>query len=111
MQMELSTIAKDWDWLLDLSEYLLVSVSPFGDLFLEDGTGTFSLLDINLGTHEYASEFGCDPAILFPIAFDDRIAAGYREAGLKLNVGQCYGLKRQGVIGGSFEPDNILSPR
>ncbi len=107
MQLELEKIAEDWDWLLDLRAFALVSISPFGDLFLKDESGAFSLLDINLGTHEFAASPGDDAAILFPISFDDRIASGYREAGLILGEGQCYGLKIQGVAGGSFQPSNI----
>jgi hypothetical protein len=41
------------------------------------------------------------------LSFDDEIASRYREAGLILGEGQCYGLKRQGVAGGSFRPENI----
>jgi len=107
MELELDKIAKDWDWLLDLSAYRVISISPFGDLFLKDASDTFSLLDVNMGVLEFAQWSGTDPAVLFPIRFDDRIAAGYREAGLVLTEGQCYGLKIQGVAGGSFALENI----
>ena len=104
---ELTELAKDWGWLIDLDHQTLLSISPFGDLLLRDDTGEISLLDINLGILEYASTGGTDPASLFPIAFDDQIASGYRAAGLLLQPGKCYGLKIPGVTGGSFEVDNI----
>lgn len=107
MSIDTTKIAQDWRWLIDLDRYTLLAVSPFGDLFLKDETDALCLLDVNLGCVEYAAIEGTDPAILFPIAFDDRIAAGYRDAGLMLSEGKCYGLKKQGVIGGSFEHENI----
>jgi hypothetical protein len=107
MSLELTSVAIDWEWLLDLRDFTLVCASPFGDLFLRDATGALGLLDINLGVFEFAGSPGDDPIVLFPISFDDRLAKGYREAGLILGASQCYGLKRQGVAGGSFEPENI----
>jgi Domain of unknown function (DUF1851) len=107
MLPELKTLAKDWRWLVDLDHQSLLAISPFGDLLLRDDTGEISLLDINLGVLEYAPTNGTDPASLFPIAFDDRIARDYRAAGLFLQPGKCYGLKIACVTGGSFEIDNI----
>jgi hypothetical protein len=107
MLIDTAKFAQDWKWLIDLDRYSLLAVSPFGDLFLKDETDALCLLDVNLGCIEYAELQGSDPAILFPISFDDRIAAGYREAGLVLSEGKCYGLKKQGVAGGSFTPKNI----
>ena len=107
MLPELKELAKDWRWMLDLDHQSLLAISPFGDLLLRDDMDEISLLDINLGVLEYASTGGTDPASLFPIAFDDRIASGYRAAGLLLQSGKCYGLKVPGVTGGSFEVDNI----
>lgn len=107
VKAELTELAKDWGWLIDLDHQTLLSVSPFGDLLLRDDTGEISLLDINLGVLEYASTGGTDPASLFPIAFDDQIAGRYRAAGLHLQPGKCYGLKIQEVTGGSFDVDNI----
>ncbi len=105
--VDFKTLAADWAWLVDLDAYDLVTVSPFGDLLLKDRTGALCLLDINFGALEYTSEDGCDPAIIFPIAFDDRIAAKYRSAQLFLKPGTCYGYKIQGVAGGSVDPDNV----
>jgi Domain of unknown function (DUF1851) len=105
--MGLSELAKDWGWLFDLDSFTLLSISPFGDLFLQDESGALCLLDINVGEIEYASLGGTNPVELFPIAFDDRMASGYRDAGLNLSPGTCYGYKIQLVTGGSFEPENV----
>jgi type VI secretion system (T6SS) immunity protein Tdi1 len=104
---ELNQLANDWAWLIRLDQFTLLAISPFGDLFMKDITGAFCLLDINLGALEYAEVVGNDPALLFPIAFDDRIAGGYREAGLHLTEGKCYGYKKQCVAGGSVEVENV----
>jgi hypothetical protein len=104
---ELSVLAKDWEWLIELGGYHLLAISPFGDLLLQDDAGAISLLDINLGAVEAATVTGTDPAVLFPIAFDDRVAAGYRKAGLLLSEGKCYGYKKQCVAGGSVEVENV----
>jgi len=107
MTLEISEIAKDWAWLTDLNEYQLLAVSPFGDLLLEDKTGVISLLDVNFGDLEPARTAGRDPIYLFPIAFDDKIAADYRKAGLILSDGTCYGYKRQLVTGATLEAENV----
>ena len=104
---ELKTLAADWFWLIQLEDYELISVSPFGDLFLRDESDAYCLLDINLGCLEYATKEGIDPAELFPIAFDDSIARGYRESGLLLKPGTCYGYKTPCVTGGSVESNNV----
>jgi hypothetical protein len=107
MSVELKHLAKDWRWLIDVDRQTLLGISPFGDLLLQDDTGEISLLDINLGLVEYASTGSTDPASLFPIAFDDRIASGYRAFGYTLLPGQCYGYKVQAVTGGSLEVENV----
>ncbi len=107
MQLELTMVADDWRWLVDLERFTLVDVSPFGDLFLKDPTGAFCLLDINAGELQYAEVAGSDPALLFPIAFDLRIATVYIKAGLLPSDGQCYGYKQQLVAGGSMNPSNV----
>jgi len=104
---ELSTLAKDWSWLVDLNQFTLLSVSPFGDLFMKDSADALCLLDINLGQLAYAEVPGTNPALLFPIAFDTRIATGYIEGGLLPTEGQCFGYKRQLVTGGSLEIENV----
>jgi len=104
---ELSEIAKGWKWLFDASDYTLLTISPFGDLLLQDKSGAVSLLDINFGSLESATDIGNDPVLLFPIAFDDRIAAGYRKAGLLLREGTCYGYKRQLVTGAPIDGENV----
>lgn len=105
--VDFKTLAADWAWLIDLDAYDLIAISPFGDLLLKDRSDALCLLDINLGVLEYTSEPGSDPATIFPIAFDDRIAADYRSAELFLKPGTCYGYKIQGVAGGAMEPDNV----
>jgi hypothetical protein len=107
LETDLLTLAKDWSWLIDLGQYSLAATSPFGDLLLRDVAGTLSLLDINLGALKAPAVEGDDPALLFPIAFDDRIASGYRDARLILRPGKCYGYKIQNVTGGSMEPENV----
>ena len=107
MTTDLKALAKDWSWLIDLDRRRLLAISPFGDLLLQDDTGAISLLDINLGAVEAATDEGDNPAVLFPISFDDRIAAGYRKAGLLLTEGKCYGYKKQSVVGGSLKVDNV----
>jgi hypothetical protein len=107
MNVELKEIAKDWAWLTDLNEYQLLAISPFGDLLLEDKTGVVSLLDINFGELMPARTSGRNPISLFPIAFDDRIAADYRKAGLLLSDGKCYGYKRQLVTDATLEAENV----
>ena len=72
-----------------------------------DRTQAFCLLDVNYGALEYATMEGSGPCELFPMAFDGRIAGRYREAGLHLEPGTCYGYKVQCVIGGSMEPSNV----
>jgi hypothetical protein len=107
MTADLKILAKDWGWLIDLDHYRLLTISPFGDLPLQDDADRILLLDINLGAVEAMEEESVDPAVLFPMSFDDRIAAGYRQAGLVLTEGKCYGYKKQCVAGGSLEPDNV----
>jgi hypothetical protein len=107
MIVDLQVIAKDWQWLMELDRFKLLAISPFGDLLLQDETGKISLLDINAGELEETVGEEADPAQLFPIAFDDHIAKSYREAGLVLSPGKCYGYKRPGVAGGSIEPANV----
>jgi hypothetical protein len=107
MSQEPNKFAEDWNWMVELDRFDLIATSPFGDLFLKDPTNAFCLLDINLGVLEYADTYGTDPAVLFPIAFDDRIASGYREAGLTLSEGKCYGYKKPCVAGGSLQPENV----
>ncbi|MBB5057604.1 hypothetical protein HDF16_002310 [Granulicella aggregans] len=107
MSLELTEVAKDWDWLADLKEFNLLAISPFGDLLLQDASGSICLLDINLGSLEAATEAGVNPSILFPMAFDDAIAAGYRKDGLHLSSGTCYGYKRQLVTGATMESANV----
>ncbi len=65
------------------------------------------MLDVNLGDLEPARTSGRDPISLFPIAFDDKIAADYRKAGLILSDGTCYGYKRQLVTGATLEAENV----
>jgi hypothetical protein len=104
---ELKQIAKDWSWLIDLDQFTLIEVSPFGDLFMKDSTDAFCLLDINTGELQYAEAAGNNPAHLFPMIFDLRIAAAYVKAGLVPQEGQCFGYKVQIVVGGSLEPTNV----
>lgn len=107
MLPELTELAKDWNWLIDLDQFTLVEVSPFGDLFMTDSSGAFCLLDINQGDLQYASVSGSDPAKLFPLAFDMVIALDYIKAGLMPVDGQCFGYKVQCVAGGSLGPSNV----
>jgi len=100
-------LLRDWRWLLGDDHYALIAISPFGDLLLRDQLGAVSLLDINVGTIELATTEDHDPALLFPVAFDDRLARSYRRAQLFLKPNTCYGYKIQGVMGGSFEVDNV----
>ena len=105
--MELSQVAKDWSWLIALDGMGLVTVSPFGDLLLRDSSGAFCLLDVNFGELQYATSEGTDPAILFPYAFDMRIASKYIEAGLLPADGQCFGYRNPLVTRGSLGVENV----
>jgi hypothetical protein len=107
MEYSLQVLAKDWKWFLDSDQYLLLEISPFGDLFMKDKTGAFCLLDINFGELVYANSAGDDPTMLFPIAFDLRIASLYIQTGLLPVEGQCFGYKNPLVAQGSLEPDNV----
>jgi hypothetical protein len=107
MTTDLKTLAKDWSWLIDLDQFTLLEVSPFGDLFLKDSTAALCLLDINLGELQYAEVAGSNPAVLFPMAFDMIIVSDYIKAGLLPTDGQCYEYKSQLVAGGSLEPSNV----
>ena len=104
----LRDLAADWAWMIDLEEYTVIDVSPFGDLLLSDRTGALVLLDVNGGCLEEGAVASDDPAVVFPIAFDDRIAKGYREAQLFLKPGTCYGYKVPCVTGGSLLPENVF---
>ena len=107
MITDIKILAKDWSWLIDLDQFTLLEVSPFGDLFLKDSTGRFCLLDINFGELQYAERTGSDPALLFPTAFDMVIVTAYLKAGLLPEDGQCYGYKEQLVTRGSLKPENV----
>jgi hypothetical protein len=107
MTTDLNTLAKDWRWLVDLDQFTLFEISPFGDLFLRDSSGAFCLLDINFGELQYAKTTGSEPALLFPIAFDMAIATDYIKAGLLPIDGQCFGYKVQLVCGGSLKIENV----
>jgi len=39
---DLEALLANWRWLIDPREYVLLAVSPFGDLFLQDRSGTFT---------------------------------------------------------------------
>lgn len=106
-QYDFKTLAADWSWLIDLDDFELIELSPFGDLFLRDRTQAYCLLDINCGALEYATTNGSNASELFPIAFDDSIARTYRDAGLHVRPGTCYGYKVQCVAGGLLEPSNV----
>ena len=107
MTADLKILAKDWNWLIDLDQFTLLEISPFGDLFLKDSAGVFCLLDINFGELKYANVAGSNPALLFPFAFDMLIALAYVKAGLLPEDGQCFGYKEQLVTRGSLEPENV----
>ena len=107
MVPELATLAEGWKWLFDSDQFTLLEVSPFGDLFMRDTTGAFCLLDVNMGELQYARTEGTNPALLFHIAFDGVIAAGYIKAGLLPVDGECFGYKQQLVAGGSLESHNV----
>ena len=107
MTTDLKILAKDWSWLIDLDQFTLIEVSPFGDMFLRDSSGAFCLLDINQGELQYAQVAGSDPAVLFPMAFDMVIALDYLKAGVLPEDGQCFGYKSQLVAGGSLESANV----
>ena len=98
---------RDWKWLIDFDQFTLLGISPFGDLFMKDGTCAFCLLDVNFGELQYAETAGSDPAVLFPMAFDMRIAIRYIEAGLLPVDGQCFGYKQQLVARGSLAVENV----
>jgi hypothetical protein len=93
--------------LIDLDQFTLLEVSPFGELFLKDSTGAFCLLDINFGELKYANVAGSDPALLFPFTFDFVIAHAYIKAGRLPEDGQCFGYKEPLVTRGSLQPDNV----
>jgi len=108
VRYELAALATNWRWLFDPADYLLLAVSPFGDLLLQDPSGAVCLLDVNIGEMVYATETGADPVKLFPFAFDGELAAKYRGAGLFLVDGKCYGYKLPVIAAGSsFDPSNV----
>jgi hypothetical protein len=107
MVPNLALLTNEWRWLFQPTQFTLLEVSPFGDLFMRDETGAVCLLDINLGALQYAEIEDDNPALLFPIAFDMVIATGYIKAGLLPAEGQCFGYKQQLVAGGSMEIDNV----
>jgi len=107
IEIDFKALAADWSWLIELDDYELVDISPFGDLLLESRGGTLCLLDINQGILECPSADSPDPAVLFPYAFDGRLATKYRQGQIFLKQGTCYGYKIQTVIGGSFEIENV----
>jgi hypothetical protein len=74
MARDLGVLSEDWKWLVNLDQFTLLEISPFGDLFMRDSTGAYCLLDVNCGELEYSKKAGNDPALLFPIAFDMKIA-------------------------------------
>lgn len=105
---DLGALMANWRWLIDPSEYVLLAVSPFADLLLQDRSGAICLFDVNAGDILYATELEVDPVRLFPFAFDDRLAARYREAGLFLTDGKCYGYKLPVITAqSSFKPENV----
>jgi hypothetical protein len=105
---DLAALMANWRWLIDPSDYVLLGVSPFADLILQDRSGAICLLDVNMGDVVYATEAGADPATLFPFAFDDQLVARYREADLLLSDGKCYGYKFPVIAAeSSFEPSNV----
>ncbi len=107
MLPELRALATNWTWLLEPDQFTLISTSPFGDLFMKDGTGAYCLLDINMGELQYANTPGTNPALMFPYAFDMVIASEYINAGLLPVDGQCFGYKSQLVAGGTLRVENV----
>lgn len=107
-QYDLAALLANWRWLINPTEYVLLAVSPFADLVLQDRSGAVCLLDINMGEIVCATESGADPERLFPFAFDEKLTAKYRDAGLFLTDGKCYGYKLPVITAGSsFEPGEV----
>jgi hypothetical protein len=105
--IDFKTLAANWSWLIELDDYKLLAVSPFGDLLLRDTSNDIYLLDINSGELLQAEVSSENPETLFPDYFDGCLAHKYRQAQLFLKPGTCYGYKRQTVIGGSYEVENV----
>ena len=104
----LEQLAADWRWLFDPADFELLALSPFGDLVLRDKTGAVCLLDVNSAELQYATTESTDLVKMFPDAFDDRLASRYRDAGLMLGEGKCYGFKTPVIaVESSFEPSNV----
>ena len=107
MTVKIKNAMNEWSWLIGLDNYHPIAFSPFGDVVLLDQSNNLVLLDINMGELVHARGAGTSPEHAFPDHYSSGLIAIYEAAGLHLADGQCYGYKKQVVLGGSYEPSNV----
>jgi len=101
-----------WAWVLP-SNFTLWLVNRFGDLFIVEGDGTISMLDVGAGSISKVAGDRDDFCIKIDqgnnanewlmIPLVERMVA----AGLQLHPGECYGFKLSPVLGGEYAMANI----
>ena len=110
MNERLERLTQTWRWLFGPSPFVLLAISPFGDLLMRNATGRYRLLDVNFGELLESAATGDDPAVLFPDNFDGRLVSRYRAAGVELREGQCYAFTTPVIAReSSYEPFNIYA--
>jgi hypothetical protein len=101
-----------WSWLLP-PEFTVWLVNRFADLFLVLSDGSVHMLDVGAGTLRRVADSRDDFCtkidegenvnewLMIPLV--DRLVA----AGIRLQLGQCYGFKTPPVLGGPYTPENV----
>jgi hypothetical protein len=106
-----ATLFKEWTWLLP-SEFTVWLMNRYGDLFLVFEDCSVHMLDIRSGTLEKVATSREDfqkklveddnDDYWFMIPLVDQLV----QAGIKLDVGQCYSYKKPPVLGGDYTVHN-----
>jgi hypothetical protein len=110
--LDWSKLLLNWAWLLRARPTVWI-VNRFGDLFLVLDDGTIHMLDVACGSLKEVAKSRDDFAVKIDeddnaiewlmIPLVDRLVA----SGILLRPGECYGLRRPPVLGGTYSVDNI----
>ena len=109
----LATSVTSWSWLGVLAKLRPVGATQFGDVFLIDADNAVFFLDINFGVLERVAkdseQLGArlqHPAFAEPLMRIE-LALEFRERGMVLQPGQCFGFAQLPLIGGKPVASNV----
>lgn len=111
----------DWDALLSEWGYLLPSsftlwlVNLLGDLIIVNTDDEVLFIDVGNGTSDVIAKSREEFAQLLDIEDNANhwlaipLVESCKAKGLILSEGECYGFKMPPILGGSYEPENLVS--